>query len=201
MWDHWRNGIFTDSELLKNENELLKCILEKQRKEMILLAKQIALLTKRRDEINDKKAHSIDKPVPVPLEPVPESLPTVPQPTVFSKPAQSDIAATDPVLEPSPRPMKNSDNFPIIRSLLRESDSSALKTTDYQIVQIVPTLQPQFRIEALRKQPRKIAPKRSRSPAAMEDQADLKDYQPVRKSRRSKSKKTSRQKYDFSTPK
>ena len=194
MWDHWRNGIFTDSELLNKENELLKCILEKQRKEMILLAKQIALLTKRRDEINDKKAHSIDKPVPVPLEPVPESLPTVPQPTVFSKPALSDIAATDPVLESSPQPMKNSDNFPIIRSLLRESDSSALKTTDYQIVQIVPTLQPQFRIEALRKQPRKIAPKRSRSPAAMEDLEDLKDYQPVRKSRRSKGKKPSRQK-------
>ena len=194
MWDHWRNGIFTDSELLNNENELLKCILEKQRKEMILLARQIALLTKRRGEINDKQACSIDKPVPVPLEPVPESLTTVPQPTVLSKPVLSDITATESVLEPSPQPMKYSDNFPILQSILRESDSSVPKTTEYQIVQIVPSLQPQFRIEALRKQPRKIAPKRSRSPAAMENLEDLEDYQPVRKSRRSKSKKSSRQK-------
>lgn len=55
MWDHWRGGIFTDSETLNNENELLKCILEKQRKEMMLLAKQIAALTKRKENIGDKK--------------------------------------------------------------------------------------------------------------------------------------------------
>jgi len=55
MWDHWRGGIFTDSETLNNENELLKCILEKQRKEMMLLAKQIAALTKRKEIIGDKK--------------------------------------------------------------------------------------------------------------------------------------------------
>lgn len=55
MWDHWRGGIFTDSETLNNENELLKCIFEKQRKEMMLLAKQIAALTKRKEKIGDKK--------------------------------------------------------------------------------------------------------------------------------------------------
>ena len=52
------------------------------------------------------------------------------------------------------------------------------KMVQYQIVQIVPTLQPQFRIEALRKQPRKIAPKRSPSP----DPAEC--SRPVRKTRK-----------------
>ena len=55
--------------------------------------------------------------------------------------------------------------------------SNTPQMVQYQIVQIVPTVQPQFRIEALRNQPRKIAPKRSRSP-------DPEISQPVRKTRK-----------------
>ena len=55
--------------------------------------------------------------------------------------------------------------------------SNSPQMVQYQIVQIVPTVQPQFRIEALRNQPRKIAPKRSQSP-------DPEISQPVRKTRK-----------------
>ena len=58
MWDHWRGGIFTDSETLNDENKLLKCIAEKQRKEMMLLAKQIAALSKRKEEMDVNKEKS-----------------------------------------------------------------------------------------------------------------------------------------------
>ena len=210
MWDHWRGGIFTDSETLNDENKLLKCIAEKQRKEMILLAKQIAALAKRKDQIDDKKENSnveqvsadpsveleqgqykddqskvvtwdLDaetndtNPTQVPVEPVP----AIPAP---NEPVPVKLATIS-----TPQSMKTPKNFPIICSILHEPTAekpepiaipNPPKMVQFQIVQIVPTLQPQFRIEALRKQPRKIAPKRSRSPDLAERS------QPIRKTRK-----------------
>ena len=196
MWDHWRGGIFTDSETLNDENKLLKCIAEKQRKEMILLAKQIAALAKRKELIDDKKKNSIAEQVStdpsVELgqgQNVEDKLEVV----TWALDAETNDTSPIPVpVEPVPaisasQSMKSTENFPIFCSILREpaaekSESIPIsnppKMVQYQIVQIVPTLQPQFKIEALRKQPRKIAPKRSRSP----DRAGR--SQPVRKTRK-----------------
>ena len=324
MWDHWRGGIFTDSETLNNENELLKCILEKQRKEMMLLAKQIAALTKRKEKIGDKKenceaeqvstdwselgpdeddqsevvtwaleAEMITNQVPVPVEAIPAKLAPIstPQPmkspqstadpspfspmsivdrthqckycskpfasatackrhesshtdtrpfsctycpraftrrdlltmhtrchtqekpyicplcntgfarsdvrtkhikthvkngectmaeakkkldnvTVGRRPTQNLQKSQQQLQQQSPVPaiINQTPSIPIT---IQQTDSKVpepttisdpLKMVQYRIVQIVPTVQPQFRIEALRKQPRKIAPKRSPSP-------------------------------------
>ena len=333
MWDHWRGGIFTDSETLNDENKLLKCIAERQRKEMMLLAKQIAALSKRKEEIDIKKEkseaeqESADRSVelvsdedgqsetvtwaleaeindtshvPVPVESVPEkpvlvepvSAKLAPisttQPTKSSenfadkkhqckycskrfaqansckrhershtdtrpfscsycpraftrkdrftthtrshtkeKPyicplcstgfARSDVRIkhiqthvkqgectmaeakkkignfTTRNLQktqqqsqqqsPTPVIVNQAPSIPITPqktdSEIREPTaiSNTPQMVQYQIVQIVPTVQPQFRIEALRKQPRKIAPKRSQSP-------DPEISQPVRKTRK-----------------
>ena len=339
MWDHWRGGIFTDSETLNNENELLKCILEKQRKEMMLLAKQIAALTKRKEIIGDKKencdaeqvsadwsevlgpdeddqsgvviwaleAEMTTNQVPVPVETNPAKLAPIstPQPmkssqstadsfsqmpvvdrtnqckycskrfaranarirhershtdtrpfsctycpkaftrkdlltqhtrchtkekpyicplcntgfarsdermrhikthvkkgectmaeaikklgniTVRRRPTQnlqksqqqlqqqSPMSATINQTPTIPINIQQTGSVPEVPELIAISDPP--KMIQYQIVQIVQTLQPQFRIEALRKQPRKIAAKRSRSP----DPAEC--SRPVRKTRK-----------------
>ena len=217
MWDHWRNGVFTDPELLNDENELLKCILKKQRREMVVLAKQIAALHKiksKNAEKNDNCSNNAQNPpVPKPqpdmavskptVEPdivpvfsqsgptIPEVVQILPQPVVTSTEANLSTTTATKNSTSAHRPIESSKTDSNHCSKKSLTDSSALKTAQYQIVQIIPTIQPQFRIEALRKQPQKIAPKRSRSPNATEN---LEDHQPVRKTRRSKRKKSAKQK-------
>ena len=204
MWDHWRSGVFTDPELLNDENKLLKCILKKQRREMVVLAKQIAALHKiksKNAEKNDNCSNNAQNPpVPKPdIIPVfSQSGPTIPAVVqilpepVFTPPEanpSTTMATKKSTSATQPIETSKNDSNPSLRK--SASDSLAPKTVQHQIVQIVPTVQPEFRIEALRKQPRKIAPKRSRSPNATEN---LKDHQRFRKSRRSKRKKSAKQK-------
>ena len=157
MWDHWRGGIFTDSETLNDENKLLKCIAEKQRKEMILLAKQIAALAKRKELIDDKKENSIAEQVST-------------DPSVELGQGQNVEDKLEVVTWALDAETNDTSPIPVpVEPVPAISASQSMKST---------TLQPQFKIEALRKQPRKNAPKRSRSP----DRAGR--SQPVRKTRK-----------------
>ena len=217
MWDHWRNGMFTDPELLNDENELLKCILKKQRREMIVLAKQIAALHKIKsknagkddDCSNDTENQPVPKPQPdmVVSEPmvepnlvsmssksgptVPEVEQILPEPVFMPREKNPSTTLATEKTTSAPQPIETSKKDSNACSKKSVTNSSAPKTAQHQIVQMVPTVEPEFRIEALRKQPRKIAPKRSRSPNATEN---LDDHHPVQKQRKSKRKKSAKQK-------
>ena len=85
MWDHWRNEIFSSSETLNDENKLLKIIIERQRKEMMVLAKQIAILTKKEAQQGSaERGQGPDRPDMVRIEPSPLTLkPKGPQPIKY----------------------------------------------------------------------------------------------------------------------